>query len=265
MDQQYLDLKSFNLPDMVDESIKLLRECEPHTEYYGAFSGGKDSVVIKELAKMAGVKVTWHYNVTTIDPPELVRFIKREHPEVVWQRNPKGTFFNRMMVRGFPTRRQRWCCEEFKERRSPPGAAVIIGVRGEESKRRARTWTDVTYAAKGGGVYVSPILRWKSSHVWQFIHANDVPYCSLYDEGFERLGCIGCPMSRESGRLAAFRRWPGYEKQWRRAFRLLWNAKRHLRGFARFRNHEHMWEWWLSNDKLPPGDDGDDCQQEMWS
>ena len=60
---------------------------------YGAFSGGKDSCVIKQLAIDAGVSVDWHYNNVTIDPPELVRFIREHHSEVKWN-NPKIGLLN---------------------------------------------------------------------------------------------------------------------------------------------------------------------------
>jgi len=75
--------------DHVKRAIRLLQEHEPPEGYYGAFSGGKDSCTIKALAKMAGVKVRWHYNHTTIDAPELVRFIKSEHSDVEWN-EPSG-------------------------------------------------------------------------------------------------------------------------------------------------------------------------------
>lgn len=50
--------------------------------YYLAFSGGKDSVVIHALAEMARVKFKAHYHLTTVDPPELVAFIRSQYPEV---------------------------------------------------------------------------------------------------------------------------------------------------------------------------------------
>ena len=72
----------FNGVDKVEKAIRRLQLYEPPEGYYLCFSGGKDSVVIKALADMAGVKYDAHYNVTSVDPPELVRFIKREYPEV---------------------------------------------------------------------------------------------------------------------------------------------------------------------------------------
>lgn len=70
----------------IELAIATLREYEAmalklnERGYWLAYSGGKDSDVILELAKMAGVKYRAVYNVTTIDPPELVLYIKREHP-----------------------------------------------------------------------------------------------------------------------------------------------------------------------------------------
>ena len=62
--------------DKVKQAIQYFKSFEPEEWYFLAFSGGKDSVVIKRLAEMAGVKFDAHYSVTSVDPPELVRFIK---------------------------------------------------------------------------------------------------------------------------------------------------------------------------------------------
>jgi len=107
--------------------------------------------------------------------------------------------------------------------------------------------------------------------VWEFIRGEGLAYCSLYDEGWTRLGCVGCPMAREAGKRREFRRWPGYERQWRRAFRLLWERRagtvqrdgHQWFGSARFASWEEMWAWWLSDDPLPPA--GGDCQLDLWS
>ncbi|MBQ1577304.1 MAG: hypothetical protein IIZ83_10110 [Oscillospiraceae bacterium] len=112
-----------SLTDKVAMSIKRLKQFEPDDGYYLAFSGGKDSVVIKRLAKMAGVKFDAHYNVTSVDPPELVRFILDEHKDVsfdiphdadgnpitMWNLIPK-----KLMP---PTRLGRYCCAELTGRR----------------------------------------------------------------------------------------------------------------------------------------------------
>ena len=72
----------FGKVDKVQKSIERLKAFEPPEGYFLAFSGGKDSQCIYHLAKMAGVKFDAHYSVTTVDPKELVRFIKKEYPDV---------------------------------------------------------------------------------------------------------------------------------------------------------------------------------------
>lgn len=269
--QLALPLCGMTLPELVADGVGLLREHEPAEGYYGCFSGGKDSCCIKRLALEAGVKVRWHYNVTTIDPPELVRFIRAAHPDVTFVRPRHGNMIHRAAeVKGFPTRRVRWCCEEYKETMSPHGETMIMGIRSAESAARAKRWRDVTFHTRSHAWVVSPILHWTTAHVWGFIRDRRIPYCSLYDEGFDRLGCIGCPMARMSGRRREFDRWPKFEAAWRRAFQRIWERRagsvrrdgREWFGTARFASWEEMWEWWLSDDPLPG--EQDDCQQEMW-
>jgi phosphoadenosine phosphosulfate reductase len=73
-------------------AIRRIQEYEPAAGYRLAFSGGKDSIVIKHLADRAGVKYQAHYSMTTIDPPEIYQFIRKYHPNVVWHR-PKRSMF----------------------------------------------------------------------------------------------------------------------------------------------------------------------------
>jgi phosphoadenosine phosphosulfate reductase len=248
------------LDDLVRESIELLREHEPPDGYHLAFSGGKDSVVIKHLADRAGVRYRAHYAVTTIDPPELFRFIRSSHPDVVCDRPRHGSFFRRMeTVKGFPTRRARWCCDEYKETNAPKGARMVMGIRAEESAARSARWSSISVHRRTGELCVMPIFGWASDELWEYIRGEAVPYCSLYDEGFHRLGCIGCPMAREAGRRQEFARWPAYERRWKLAFARIWDRKagttqrdgREWFGSARFQRWQDLWEWWLSDRPLP--------------
>lgn len=82
-----MSIKQLNIygADKVQVAIDRLRAFEPKEGYYLCFSGGKDSSVIKALADMAGVAYDAHYNCTGIDPPEAVRFIKKQHPDVEFE------------------------------------------------------------------------------------------------------------------------------------------------------------------------------------
>ena len=104
----------------IQKAIDLLRRAErlalkySDEGYYLAFSGGKDSQCIYHLAKMAGVKFKAHYQVTTLDPPELMRFIKKQYPEVEWNR-PEKTFAQICVEKKIlPSRQIRFCCETLK-------------------------------------------------------------------------------------------------------------------------------------------------------
>lgn len=127
--------------DKVDKAIMRLQTMEPPEGYYLCFSGGKDSVVIKALADMAGVKYDAHYNVTGIDPPELVKFIKDRFKDVEFdtphdKQGKRITMWSLIPQRKMPpTRLVRYCCQELKER-GGEGRFVITGVRWAESARR---------------------------------------------------------------------------------------------------------------------------------
>ena len=95
--------------DLVAVAVARLRQFEPPEGYYLAFGGGKDSVVLYWLAVVAGVRFDAHFSLTTIDPPELVAFVRGEYPGVQVER-PVRSYFNLFPERGAPRRQTRWCC-----------------------------------------------------------------------------------------------------------------------------------------------------------
>ncbi len=276
--QQVFPVMGQSLDEKVHHSIAELNTYEPAGEYYGCFSGGKDSVVVKELARLAGVRVKWHYNVTTIDPPEVHRFIRREHPDVQWERRPKHFFQVLAEQQGYPTRISRWCCREFKESHGH-GQVMVTGIRAAESPRRAKAWKVFTrWHTRNQAVaswVLNPILQWSDDDVWRFIRERELPYCKLYDEGWKRLGCIGCPMGHAEQVERQFARWPQYERAWRRAFHRLWARRRDTTitrgkrkgrqwpGFPTITTADELFEWWVSGDSCPDKND-DDCQMGLF-
>lgn len=233
----------------LEVSIERIKQIEPRGgSWYLAFSGGKDSCVIKALCDMAGVKYDAHYRVSSVDPPELVRFIKEKHPDVSFDfpRDKDGkviTMWNLIPRKNMPpTRIARYCCQYLKED-GGKGRDKITGVRWEESVKRRKNrsgievshkegWTSdrekldpdnmdadmVRYCMDSKGFILNPIIDWTTDEVWEFIHRYNIPYCHLYDEGFKRLGCIGCPMATIKEREREFERYPKIKDAYIRAF-----------------------------------------------
>ena len=210
--------------------------------YWLAFSGGKDSVCILDLAKRADVTFEAHYSVTTVDPPELVQFI-RSFPEVQIDRPPL-TMWQLIRKKGMPPRRMaRYCCQELKEH-GGDGRVVVTGVRwGESNRRSKRRMVESCYRSKSGRRFIHPIIDWSTTDVWAYIRERPLRYCRLYDEGWKRLGCVLCPMTRQTEKQIA--RWPRLARAWERAVKATWNPASARHGFT---SADEYWAWWLDRD-----------------
>ena len=85
-------LPGYDLGDYIKESLDFLRKHEPPEGFFVGFSGGKDSITTLQLCALAGVKHQAFYTYTTIDPPEVVKFIRAHYPQVQWLRPAKSFF-----------------------------------------------------------------------------------------------------------------------------------------------------------------------------
>jgi phosphoadenosine phosphosulfate reductase len=219
---------------LVEEAIAFIRQHEPPEGYFVAFSGGKDSIVMLELVRMSGVQYTAYYAATGIDPPELCKFIRQHYPEVKWLR-PKMTFWEGVYKRMPPLRLQRWCCDVLKKDPSKhiPLSHRIAGIRAEESLKRASLPRADYYKKQKQWLY-KPIFHWLEWHVWDFIETHGLPYPSLYDEGFARIGCVVCPFLCRRNQRAINQhkaRWPKQYKTFEHAVTRWWWKKRNSAGF----------------------------------
>jgi len=106
----------FGYRDKVAIAIDRIKAHCPPEGLYVAFSGGKDSIVILDLVRRSGVKHDAHFNFTTVDPPEMLKFIRDNYPDVAWER-PKKTMWQLIEKSMMPpTQLIRYCCVELKER-----------------------------------------------------------------------------------------------------------------------------------------------------
>lgn len=280
----------------LEKTLEKIKAFEPEEGYYLAFSGGKDSQCIYHLCEMARVKFDAHYRVTSVDPPELVKFIKDQYPDVAREvpRDKEGkpiTMWSLISHNKMPpTRVARYCCQKLKES-GGDGRVTMTGVRWAESANRKKNQGLVTIVGKTkttqkqlkdhgvnftqterGGVVlnfdddsarrgvemcyrtrktlINPIIDWTDSDVWEFL--NDVvkvPHCCLYDEGFKRIGCIGCPMARGEKQTEELNRWPAYRRAYIRAFEKMLAKRLEERDETDWKNGEEVMAWWTGRER----------------
>lgn len=268
-----LQKASVGLRKKMEYTLQLLQKAEKialsydqEDGFYLAFSGGKDSQALLHMAQLAGVKFRAHMNLTSVDPPEVIRFVRTNYKEVELNKPYKSIFRIAVEKQILPTQRVRWCCAEYKEN-AGAGKVTLIGIRRKESSRRAkRNEVEISNRKFSGSLddfeeyrqeqkakrarrrskkdgvnitnadneqtlgcingkeslLISPIINWSERDVWEFLNdVVSVPHCSLYDEGWKRIGCIGCPMSSRKQKLFEIKRYPHVKRNWIKAIKAI--------------------------------------------
>jgi phosphoadenosine phosphosulfate reductase len=272
------------LKEKVDKAILRIQQAYEIAKQLGntlviAYSGGKDSDVLLDLAIKSEVSIIVQHNHTTMDAPETVYHIRAVFerlkaqgittkinypPDIqtadgktvrasIWNLIPK----NRMP----PTRLVRYCCSFFKERQFDR-QHIVTGVRWAESaKRKMRGLHETLNKNKQNRVVyfdendeahkmteicqlhariiTNPIIDWADSDVWCYIKQEGLKMNPLYGLGFRRVGCIGCPLAGGKIQAFGFAMFPAYKKNYIKAFDRMLEARRKLG---------------LSNDKWPDGE-----------
>ncbi len=226
-------------------AIERLRNFEPPEGYYVAYSGGRCSQVVKDLVVQSGVRYDAHYHFTTVDPPEVIQHIRTDG-DVIMERAP-SSMWALIQTNGLPTRQHRWCCRALKEH-GGSGRVIVTGIRQAESNaRRHRQMVEACYTDRTKR-FVNPIVDWSNTDVKQYVEDSHLDVCSLYAEGFKRIGCVLCPMNRATALHIA--RWPKIADAWHRAADRYW--LKGTKGVRRFSSPDAFWAWWLDRDASAP-------------
>lgn len=197
---------SKGLQKKVDFAISLIQKAVRDNVVEVAYSGGKDSDVILELTKMAGVKYRAIYKNTTIDPPGTIKHCKENGVEII---RPKQDYFTLVSLHGLSNRNNRMCCHYLKEYKILD--YCIQGIRRCESTARAKRYKESdpivcrNYSKTQHVNVILPILSWNNRDEKEFIEKRHIRCHPLYyDENGKfhverRLGCIGCPLQSDQG------------------------------------------------------------------
>ena len=273
--------KNQKLNEKINYSINLLHKSEnmalsmDKRGFHLAFSGGKDSIVLYKIAELAKVKFHAEMSVTTIDPPELMRFIRKNYPQVKLNR-PDINFYELIKKKKMlPTMMKRYCCAYLKEQ-AGSGTTTLVGVRAAESVRRSKRKEieiqghkdnsklldqfnrneELSHTCVKGKdkILVMPIFHWTDKDIWNFIREQEMDYCQLYDEGYKRIGCIFCPMANKKTIAMYRKQYPRIEKQIKKSIQYILDNKEDFLTQStingRRMNADEVFEWWVSKESL---------------
>jgi phosphoadenosine phosphosulfate reductase len=277
-DGQTMGGVKMGLTDRVNTAIERIKLAEQMRErlfdepFYLAYSGGKDSDCVRILFDLAGVKYDLWHNHTTVDAPETVRYV-RSIPNINIS-YPKMSMWQLIVKKGMPpTRLMRYCCTELKET-GGEGRFVVTGVRWAESTRRKQIHDNLEILPKGykntvilnadnaenrrqfehcalkGKRVFNPIVDWEDADVWEFLKYYGCDSNPLYQCGFKRVGCVGCPLARRKIQLAEFERYPKYYDAYLRTFGKMLEERIAKGKYATtWKTGQDVMDWWLNAQK----------------
>ena len=244
------------------------------------YSGGKDSDVCIEVAKIAGIPFEVVNSHTTADAPETVRHIRKKFQELELAGIPcriqypeyKGnrvSMWTLIPQQGLPPSRiMRYCCAVLKET-AGKNRAIVTGVRWAESIRRKNTRGIAETKSKDpakrimllsddddgrrfiekcqqkASTVFNPVIDWKDAEVWDFLRERQVETNPLYRCGFDRIGCVGCPMAGKKVRLFEFARYPAYKTIYIHAFDRMLEARKAAGKETKWESGREVFRWWM--------------------
>ena len=273
--------------DKEQKAIARLKEAALMSETYYqkplivTTSGGKDSDVCVHLALAAGIDFEVQHSHTTADAPETVHHVRdtfrrledkgitctanmptyKGQPVTMWTLIPQ-----KLMP---PTRLVRYCCSILKEG-GGAGRMITTGVRWAESAARKknrgiyeagktlilnndnddtrRLFENCRLQAKR---VCNPIIDWTDKDVWDYIDSERIKVNPLYQCGFDRVGCVGCPMAGKKGREFEFARYHTYQRAYIRAFDRMLEERRRRGMPCDWQTGKDAFHWWMEDGVLP--------------
>ena len=254
------------------------------------YSGGKDSDVLLELAKRSGIEFEVHNSHTTVDAPPTVYHIRKKFRELelkgikceIEMPTYKGQPTNMWKLISQklmpPSRYMRYCCSVLKET-GCPNRVISTGVRKDESRSRSERTEIEAYATKKensirtnsevmlmndntesrkviehcqlkGKIVVNPIIDWSHRDIWEYIRSEHIEYNPLYNNGYDRVGCIGCPLANKRSRQSEFNDFPQYKKLYINAFDKMLENRLAAGKTTTWKSGIEVFKHWMEDDNV---------------
>lgn len=232
--------------------------------FYLCFSGGKDSIVLYDITKKANVKFTAHMNLSTVDAPQVLQFVRKNYPDVILHK-PKKSIFKIIKDHGMlPTPKIRFCCAEIKEVNGA-GYVNLLGIRKAESVKRSKRQElevqgykysnsldqfNIDFESKivcvngKDKILFSPLLDWTDNNIWRYIHENKLEVPELYRMGFNRIGCLFCPMASVKTQQLTRKYFPKFEYAYKKAIKYIMENNDYTHG--QITDVDEVFEYWTS-------------------
>ena len=254
------------------------------------YSGGKDSDVLLHLAEASGIPFEVLHSLTTADAPQAVYHVRDtfhrledkgikctvdKHVQPDGSRITMWNLIPRKLMP--PTRVARYCCAVLKEG-GGKDRFIATGVRWDESASRAknRDKLEILGSSKSskmllsdndedrrlfescqlkGKRIVNPIIDWKTDDIIDYLKVNNIRSNPLYNCGFRRVGCIGCPMAGQKDREFEFSMFPMFKSAYIRSFEKMIENRKRLgkmeNGMRWGSSAVDVFHWWMDDGVLP--------------
>ncbi len=250
------------------------------------YSGGKDSDVMLELFIRSGVNFEVINSHTTVDAPQTVYHIREKFKELEDKgikatityptyKGKRTSMWDLIVEKAMPpTRTVRYCCQVLKESNCA-NRAIATGVRWDESNKRKKrkefeslgktpkeavrvsdevmlnsdnvdTRRLIERCELKGKMVVNPIIDWTNTDIWSYIRENGIGYNPLYEMGYQRVGCVGCPMVGFKSKSKEFADFPAYKKNYIKAFDRMIDRRIAIGKETEWKTGEEVMEWWLN-------------------
>lgn len=253
------------------------------------YSGGKDSDVMLELFRRSGIPFEVHNSHTTADAPQTVRHIRKVFKSLeekgikceIEMPKYKGEHITMWKLIPLkltpPTRQARYCCQVLKEAWCT-NRYIATGVRWDESRQRkereefekiggsketrekftsimlmndnAANRRMIELCMQKNEMIVNPIIDWEKSDIWDFINSEHIETCDLYKCGYNRVGCIGCPIASKKRREKEMYDFPKYKQAYIRAFDRMIEERKRRGKDAKWSCGEEVYLWWMQDNNV---------------